>query len=44
MTKIPPGKRLEKGQEVDVYIEEIDAKARKLSLGLVLTEKPVGYK
>jgi small subunit ribosomal protein S1 len=44
MTKIPPGKRLEKGQEVNVYIEEIDAKARKLSLGLVLTEKPVGYK
>ena len=44
LTKIPPGTRLSEGQEVNVYIEEVDAKARKLSLGLVLTTKPVGYK
>ena len=44
VTKIPPNMRLQLGQEVSDYIEEIDAKARKISLGLVLTEKPVGYK
>lgn len=44
MTKIPPGKRIEKGQELNVYIEDVDARARKISLGLVLTVKPVGYK
>ena len=44
MTKIPPGKKLVRGDAVDVYIEEIDKENRKISLGLVLTEKPVGYK
>lgn len=44
ITKIPPGKRFTKGDEVDVYIEDVDAENRKISLGLVLTEKPVGYK
>jgi len=44
LTKIPPGTKLSEGQEVNVYIEEVDPKARKLSLGLVLTTKPVGYK
>lgn len=44
MTKIPPGERLEEGQEVNVYVEDLDKKGRKLSLGLVLTKKPVGYK
>lgn len=44
MTKIPPGKKLKYGDEVQVYVEEIDSKERKLSLGLVLTTKPVGYK
>lgn len=44
MTKIPPGERLEKGQETNVYVEEINVKQKKLSLGLVLTAKPVGYK
>jgi small subunit ribosomal protein S1 len=44
MTKIPPGEKLEEGKDVNVYVEEIDSKARKLSLGLVLTRKPIGYK
>lgn len=44
MTKIPPGEKLEEGKEVNVYVEEIDPKSRKISLGLVLTRKPVGYK
>lgn len=44
LTKIPPGKRYEGGQEVNCYIEEVDVNSRKISLGLVLTVKPVGYK
>lgn len=44
LTKIPPGTKLVEGQEVNVYVEEIDTKAKKLSLGLVLTTKPIGYK
>ena len=44
LTKIPPGKKLNRGDKVDCYVEEVDGKNRRLSLGLVLTEKPVGYK
>jgi small subunit ribosomal protein S1 len=44
ITKIPPTKKFEVGDDVNVVIEEIDSKAKKLSLGLVLTAKPVGYK
>ncbi len=44
ITKIPPEKKLAKGDKVQVYIEEVDPKARRISLGLILTEKPVGYK
>lgn len=44
ITKIPPGKRFERGQEIDVVVEEIDKKNKKISLGIVLTEIPVGYK
>jgi small subunit ribosomal protein S1 len=44
MTKIPPGKKLERGQKVNVYIEDIDPEEKRISLGLVLAEKPVGYK
>ncbi len=43
-TKIPPGKRLKEGEKINCYVENIDTKARKLSLGLVLTSKPIGYK
>jgi len=44
MTKIPPGTKLDKGDEINVYIEDIDQKSRKISLGIVLTAKPMGYK
>jgi 4-hydroxy-3-methylbut-2-enyl diphosphate reductase len=43
-TKIPPAKRFEIGDEINLVVEEIDAKEKKLSLGLILTEKPIGYK
>lgn len=44
VTKIPPGKSFAKGEEAEVYIEEIDEKEKKISLGPVLTAKPIGYK
>ncbi|OGM73827.1 hypothetical protein A2382_02340 [Candidatus Woesebacteria bacterium RIFOXYB1_FULL_38_16] len=44
LTKIPPGTDLKRGQEVNCYIESIDARERKIALGLVLTAKPIGYK
>lgn len=45
ITKIPPATSLKQGQEVSCYIEEVDEKAQKISLGLVVTtSKPVGYK
>lgn len=44
MTKLPPGKKLSIGEEVNVYIEEVDKDARKISLGLVLLEKPLNYR
>lgn len=44
ITNIPPGKKLAAGEDVNCYIQEIDPKAKKLSLGLILTEKPIGYK
>ncbi len=44
ITKIPPATRLSEGTEVNCYIEEIDTKSKRLSLGLVLTSKPLGYK
>ncbi len=44
ITKIPPATRIKEGDEVNCYVEEIDTKAKKMSLGLVLTSKPLGYK
>jgi len=45
ITKIPPGTNLKEGEDVQVYVEGIDPKERRISLGLILTtSKPVGYK
>ena len=44
MTKIPPATKLNIGDAVNVYIEEIDEKNKKIALGLVLSAKPLGYK
>ncbi len=44
ITKIPPATKLIVGEKVNCYIEEIDEKNKKISLGLVLSSKPVGYK
>ncbi|BCX14328.1 MAG: hypothetical protein KatS3mg088_011 [Patescibacteria group bacterium] len=44
ITKIPPATNLKVGDKIDVFIDEINKEDRKISLGLVLTSKPVGYK
>lgn len=44
LSKIPAGISLKEGAEIDCFIEKVDQKSRKISLGLVLKAKPVGYK
>ncbi len=44
ISKIPPEIALNEGDKIDIYIESVDRKARRISLGLVLKEKPIGYK
>lgn len=44
ISKMPPGKEFKVGEAVDTYVEMLDVPHRRMSLGLVLTEKPVGYK
>ena len=44
LTKIPPGTKMDIGQEINCYVEEVDPRDRRISLGMVLTSKPIGYK
>jgi len=44
ISKIPAEKSLKVGDKVNCFVESIDKAGRKMSLGLVLTEKPIGYK
>ena len=44
ISKIPAEKSIKPGEKIDCYIESVDKESRRLSLGLVLKEKPVGYK
>jgi len=44
ISKIPAEKEMKVGDKVDVYIESIDLEQRRISLGMVLSAKPVGYK
>lgn len=44
ISKIPPETQINEGEDLDVYIESIDKKSRRISLGLVLSQKPIGYK
>ena len=43
-SKMPAEATFVEGQEVEVFVESVDMDKRRLSLGGVLTEKPVGYK
>lgn len=40
----PAGKEFEVDEEVEVFVEKLDIKSRRMSLGVVLTEVPVGYR
>jgi len=44
ISKIPAQKTLKIGDKLDCFVESIDLEHRRLSLGLILKEKPVGYK
>jgi small subunit ribosomal protein S1 len=44
VTNKPVDKEFKVGDEVEVFVEKIDGKNRRMSLGMVLTEVPVGYK
>jgi 4-hydroxy-3-methylbut-2-enyl diphosphate reductase len=44
ISKLPAEKTLAVGDQINCYIESIDVPHRRMSLGLVVTEKPVGYK
>ena len=44
VSKQPQGKEFGMGDDVDVYVEMLDVKTRRMSLGVVLTEVPVGYR
>lgn len=44
ISKIPPEFKINEGDKIDVFIDFIDKVGKKISLGLVLKEKPVEYK
>lgn len=44
VSKIPADRQAEVGDEVKCFIESIDPENRRISLGLVLEKKPVGYR
>lgn len=44
ITKIPPTHKLSFGDDVKCTIEEVNAKDKRIALGLVLTSIPLGYK
>jgi len=44
ISKIPGEKVFKVGEKVDCFVESLDKEGRRLGLGLVLKEKPVGYK
>lgn len=43
-SKMPANMPFKEGDKVEVFVESLDLEKRRLSLGVVLTEKPVGYK
>ncbi|EKD53045.1 MAG: 30S ribosomal protein S1 [uncultured bacterium] len=44
VSKKPADKEFKIGDKVEVFVENLDVKARRMSLGVVLTEVPVAYK
>jgi small subunit ribosomal protein S1 len=44
ISKLPSETAYKADDKVDVYVESIDSKSHRISLGVVLSAKPVGYK
>lgn len=44
ISKIPSGEEPKVGDEVEIFVETVDMDQRRMSLGMVLTEVPMGYK
>lgn len=44
VSKQPQGREFLVGEEVEVYVEMLDIKSRRMSLGMVLTEVPADYR
>lgn len=44
ISKIPSGSDPQVDSEIEIFVENIDVDQRRMSLGMVLTEVPVGYK
>lgn len=44
VSKQPQGREFTIGEEVEVYVEMLDVKSRRMSLGMVLTEVPADYR
>jgi len=44
VSKMPNGKEFKMGEKIDAYVETLDMRTRRMSLGVVLTEVPVGYR
>lgn len=44
ISKLPAGEQIKVGDKVDVFVENLDTEQRRMSLNMVLTEVPVGYK
>lgn len=44
ITKIPADRKINVGDNIDCFVETVEPERRRLSLGLALTAKPVGYK
>jgi ribosomal protein S1 len=44
ISKVSSGEELKVGDKVGVYVESLNPENRRMSLGMVLTEVPVGYK
>ena len=44
VSKYPTGKEFKLGEKVNCFVESVNVEERKMSLGIVLSAKPVGYK
>lgn len=44
ISKIPSGEEPKVNDTIDVFVESVDLENRRMSLGMVLTEVPMGYK